>query len=323
MGGIVDFDVSFPESTVKVADMSAACGVPVEDILKITHCAEFPVLGEREQVWELALDAARSVFKRVSVPLADVRYVIYAGSGQWDLPFWSPAAKIAHELGVDRAHCFEVTNFCNASMTAVQIACDRIELGRAEYALVLAGDRLSRMLDYSDADAKDLFNFGDAGAAVLVSGADYAFRLRHAAMRTDASWSDYYTGEHKADRIVIRRNGYRAGLTAAYVDNFTELAGETLAAVGATMSDVAYLLINHGDRRMHERLLDVLGLPAERTVFNYDRLGHMGSADTLIALRELMTRGSLRTGDLILLATSAMGFSWGITALEYTGGTNR
>lgn len=43
----------------------------------------------------------------------------------------------------------------------------------------------------------------------------------------------------------------------------------------------------------------------------------MGSADTLIALRDLMRQERLRKGDLVLLASSAMGFSWGITAVEF------
>ena len=64
--------------------------------------------------------------------------MVYGGSGQWDRPIWSPAAKVADELGIDRAHCFEVTNGCNGAMTAVQVALDNITMRRTEYALLLA-----------------------------------------------------------------------------------------------------------------------------------------------------------------------------------------
>ncbi len=319
MGGIVDFDVCFPSATVDVRDMHQVSGVPVADLAAITHTRSFPVLAEHETSAGLASRAAARLLERLGTDRSAVREVIYAGSGVWDTPFWSPAASVADELGIRNAHCYEITNFCNAGLTAIRLAADSVAASPGTYTLVLLGDRLSRMVDYGDPDSKALFNFGDAGAAVLLADDGCAFRVLHSAMRTDPSWSDYYRGEWRDGRVVIRRGPHRRGLGAAYVENFGRLAGAVLAAAGREVGDVAWFLINQGDKGMHERLLATLGIPAERSVFNYGRLGHMGGADTLIALNDLLAEKKLREGDLILLATSAMGFSWGITALEYSG----
>jgi 3-oxoacyl-[acyl-carrier-protein] synthase-3 len=319
MAGIVDLDVRFPASRISVKDLHEASGVAIAEIAEITRCQEFPVLGEHELAWELAVEAAQAVLDRARVSPDAVGYVIYAGSGQWDRPIWSPAAKVADELGIDRAHCFEVTNGCNAGMAAVQVALDAIAAGRTRYALVLTGDRLSQMVDYGDPDSKALFNFGDAAAAILVGREGYAFEVLHSAARTDPGWCDHYSGEHEEYRVVMRRRGRRKGLGDAYVEHFTALAGDTLAALGRGVDDVTYFLINQNDRNVHERVLTALGVPHERSVFNYDRLGHMGAADTLIALRDLVRERRLRPGDLVLLATSGRGFTWGITAVEYRG----
>ncbi|MBD0742391.1 3-oxoacyl-[acyl-carrier-protein] synthase III C-terminal domain-containing protein [Streptomyces sp. CBMA152] len=316
MSAIADLAVRYPQGRVDVQSLHAASGVPVDDILAVTHVAEFPALGKDETAWELTRDAAREVLDRTGVAPERIDVVIYAGSGQWDRPFWSPAAKVAHALGIERAHCFEVGNFCNAAAAALRIAGDRLDAQGSGYALVLVGDRLSRLVDHSDAASVDLFNFGDAAAAVLLTAGAGAFTLAHSALHTDGGWADYYHGEHRGDGVVIRREPHRRGLADAYVENFTMLVDQTLRALGAKLDDVAHLLINHGDRNMHQRLLATLGLPEGKSVFAYDRLGHMGGADTLIALRELVDAGRVRHGDLILLATSAMGFSWGITALE-------
>ncbi|MBF9073296.1 3-oxoacyl-ACP synthase III family protein [Streptacidiphilus fuscans] len=320
MSGIVDFGIGYPGGQVSVAGMHASSGVPTADILKITHAERFPALDEHELSWQMALRAAREVLYRNTVEPSDIRYVVYAGSGEWDIPFWSPAAKVAHGLGIEWAHCFEVSNFCNGGMTALKIAGDKLELRGTGHALVLVADQLSRMVDYSDPQSKALFNFGDAAAAVLVApGSRGPFLLLHSAMRTDPGWSDYYAGEYEEGRVRIRRGAHRKGLAEAYVRNFTDLIEETLDGLGRKLSEVAYLLINQGDRDMHERLLRELDFPAEKSVFNYSRLGHMGGADTLIALQQLRVQGLLRPGDLLLLATSAMGFTWGITALEFQG----
>ncbi|MFI5861041.1 3-oxoacyl-ACP synthase III family protein [Streptomyces sp. NPDC051546] len=319
MGGIVDFDVCFPSARADIRAMSEASGVPLADLVRITHCETFPVLAEGEQAWELALTAARTVLDRSGVAPDRIRQVVYAGSGAWDRPFWSPAAKVAHALGIEDAHCFEVANFCNAGMTAIRLLSTAGALEENTYALVLVGDRLSKMVDYRDPASKALFNFGDAAAAVLLGGDPSRFRVLHSAMRTDGSWADYYAGELTDGRVSIRRAEHRKGLADAYVRHFTTLVDETLAALGVALEGVAHFLVNHGDRDMHQRLLDTLGIPAGRSVFNYDGLAHMGGADTLIALKDLERAGRLRPGDLIMLATSAMGFSWGVTTLEYLG----
>lgn len=319
MGGIVDFDIRFPSSRVGVKELHAASGVSLPEILEVTHCEEFPVLGKSELAWELVVEAADAVLRRTQVEPSTIQQVIYAGVGQWDSPIWSPAAKVADELGIDRAHCYEVINGCNGGMTGVQIALDKIALGYTEHALVLIGDRLSQLVDHSDPDSKPHFNFGDAAAAVLLGRDNYTFALLHSAMRTDPSWSDYYSGEHQEDRVVVRRRGRRRGLSDAYVENFASLVEQTLDSIGKTVPDVDHFLINHNDRNVHERVLRTIGLPESRSVFNYHRLGHMGAVDTLIALQDLVEQQRLRRGDLLLVATSGWGFSWGVSALEYQG----
>ncbi|GAA3181916.1 MULTISPECIES: 3-oxoacyl-ACP synthase III family protein [Streptomyces] len=319
MGGIVDFDVCFPSARADIRAMHTASGVALAELASITHCESFPVLADGEQAWELALTAARTVLHRTGIDPSRIAQVVCAGSGEWDRPFWSPAAKVAHALGADHAHSFEVTNFCNGGMTAIRLLSTAGALREGEYALVLVSDRLSRMVDYSDPDSKALFNFGDAAAAVLLEGGAGRFRVLHSAMRTDGSWADYYAGEPADNRVVIRRAAHRKGLADAYVRQFTALVDETLDVLDRSRDDIAHFLINHGDRDMHLRLLDAIGVPGDRSVFLYDRLAHMGGADTLIALGALDAAGRLRPGELIMLATSAMGFSWGITTLEYQG----
>lgn len=320
MSGIIDFDVRLPSGIARVADMHAASGLPTADIMAITHCAEFPVLADGEQAWELAARAGRTILARSGITPESIGKVIYTGSGEWDIPFWSPAAKVADELGIRGAHCFEVTNFCNGFTVALRLAMDEIQLARSENVLLLIGDRLSRLVDYADPDSKVVFNFGDAPAAVLLGRDGYVFHFLHSAMHTDPSWCDYYSGEHEEFQVYMRRHGRRTGLRQAYLKYYSELVAETLSAIGRKTSDIRYFLINHSDESIHVELLKALGIPAEKTLFNYGQLGHMGGSDVVVGLRQLISGERLRAGDLVLLATSGMGFSWGITALEYRPG---
>ncbi|MBB5953659.1 3-oxoacyl-[acyl-carrier-protein] synthase-3 [Saccharothrix tamanrassetensis] len=318
MAGVVDFEVAFPDGRLDLGSVARRAGLPLPDVLRITHSAEFPALGPGERSVDLAVEAAKALLKRSAAAPDDITHVVYAGSGEWDVPFWSPAAHAAAELGIANAHCFEVANFCNAAATAISVALDKIELGRADVVLVLVADRLSTMVDHDDPGSKELFNFGDAAGAVLLGRDGVSFEVLGSRMRTDPTWSHYYHGVVRDDRVVIRREPHRPGLTAAYLGHFTELTDRVLADVGQGVGDVAWFLVNHGDRDMHRKVLGELGIPPERSVFNYDRLGHMGGVDVFIALRSLLDDRRLRPGDLLLFATSAMGFSWAVTAVRFT-----
>ncbi|ONI91147.1 3-oxoacyl-ACP synthase [Saccharothrix sp. ALI-22-I] len=316
MVGIIDFDFALPGGRMTVRHMHELSGRPEADILAWTHSRQIPVFDEHEEAWELVADVARKILDRAGIAPHEVGQVVMAGSGDWDSPAWSPAAKVADELGITSAHCFEVVNFCTASSTAVQIAADAVTAGRVRYALVLFGERSSRTVDYADPESVSLFNTGDCAAAVLIGTEDVRYDLLSCRMRTDPSWCDFYMGEYEDGRVVTRRRGRQLTLAKTYLDNYLALAAGTLDALGLTADDVAYLLINQMDRRMHERLLKQLGLTEGRSVFNYERYGHMGCADPFLALAELEATDAVRPGDTVLLATSGTGFSWGITALR-------
>ncbi|WP_424186814.1 3-oxoacyl-ACP synthase III family protein [Actinokineospora sp. G85] len=317
MSGIVDLAVAFPEGRVTVKEMAELSGVSIPEILEVTHCSQFPVLGPDEHGWELAAAAATEALERTGTDVDDISRVIYAGAGYWDAPAWSPAAKVADELGIEGAHCFEVTNFCNALTLGLRLAVDGLAPDAGERVLVVSGERFGAAADRRDPDSKPVFNFGDAATALVVSSSDVSFEFLGTAARTDPRWCDYFVGDWHDAGVHTRRRGRRKGLKDAYVDNFAELAGRTLKSLDRDPADVAYLLVNQNDKDIQDRLLDRLGLPPERSVFNQLQYGHMGCSDTFIALRQLLDASALSDGDLVLLATSGAGFSWSVTALRH------
>ncbi|MGW5231254.1 3-oxoacyl-ACP synthase III family protein [Streptomyces nodosus] len=317
MSGIVDFAYILPSGTARAEGLSRSSGLSVEQVQRITVTPEWPVLAPDEQPWALVIRAARAVLDRTGIAPAAIGKVIYAGSGEWEPAFWSPAAKAADMLDIREAHCLEVVNFCNSATPALQLAADETALGRSDYALVLLGDRLSQLVDYEDPESKALFNFADSAAAVLVGRQGCEFEILHQELRTDAAWADYYSADREDFVTLVRRRGRRSGLREAYLKNLAELVELTLDSLGRSRDDVAQLLINQTDRTMHEELLSNLGIAPERSVFNYHRYAHQGPADTFIALADIRAEGRLTAGDLILLCTSGVGFSWGVTAVEY------
>ncbi|MEU8461162.1 3-oxoacyl-[acyl-carrier-protein] synthase III C-terminal domain-containing protein [Streptomyces sp. NPDC029003] len=312
--GIADFALAMPSGKLSVDDVSRESGHTVEKLGQVLPSGKFSVLAEGETPWGLGRDAAARLLARNPVPLDEIGLVLYAGSSEWGTPFWSPAAKIARELGIGRAHCFEVSNFCNAGMVAVKIADDQVRAGTHKYALVVISDRLSQLVEYGTGYI-ELFNFADGAAAVLIS-ADAAYEVLGAAHHTDPQWVDSYYGEIKDGRVKVERGEKLDGLGEAFLDNFTGLTAEVLAAIGQEVADVAYFLVTHGNQDTHRKYLSALGVDASRSVFQYDLDGHLGGVDPFLALEELEREGRIGSGDLVIVATAGSGFTWGVTAIR-------
>ncbi|MFF4040833.1 3-oxoacyl-ACP synthase III family protein [Streptomyces sp. NPDC001816] len=314
--GITDYALAMPSGKRSVDEVSRESGYGLDKLGKILPSGKFSVLAEGETVWSLGRDAAARILERNAVPLDEIGLVLYAGSSEWGTPFWSPAAKIAHELGIAQAHCYEVSNFCNAGMVAVKLADDQVRAGTHKYALVIIADRLSELVEYGTGYI-ELFNFADGAAAVLVS-ADAKYEVLGAAHHTDPQWVDSYYGEIKDGEIKVERGDKLDGLGDAFLDNFTTLTHRVLADLGREVADVAYFLVTHGNQDTHRAYLAALGVDPSRSVFQYRLDGHLGGADPLLALEELEREDRITSGDLVIVATAGSGFTWGVTAVQRT-----
>ncbi|MCX3061929.1 3-oxoacyl-ACP synthase III family protein [Streptomyces beihaiensis] len=314
--GIADYALAMPSGTLSVDDVSRESGYAVEKLGQILPSGKFSVLAEGETSWGLGRDAAARLLARNPVPLEEIGLVLYAGSSEWGTPFWSPAAKIAQELGIAHAHCFEVSNFCNAGMVAVKLADDQVRAGTHKHALVIISDRLSQLVEYGTGYI-ELFNFADGAAAVMMS-ADAKYEVLGAAHHTDPQWVDSYYGEIKEGRVKVERGEKLDGLGEAFLGNFTTLTHKVLAGLGQEVDDVSYFLVTHGNQDTHRKYLAALGVDASRSVFQYDRDGHLGGADPFLALEELEREGRITSGDLVVVATAGSGFTWGVTAIRRT-----
>ncbi|MEW2296402.1 3-oxoacyl-[acyl-carrier-protein] synthase III C-terminal domain-containing protein [Streptomyces sp. NPDC006743] len=317
--GIADYALAMPGGKRSVDEVARASGVDPGKLERVLPSGKFSVLAEGETSWGLGRAAAARLLERNPVRPEEIGLVLYAGSSEWGTPFWSPAAKIAQELGITDAHCYEVSNFCNAGMVAVKLADDQVRAGTHQYALVVVADRLSELVEYGTGYV-ELFNFADGAAAVLLTAdpAQSAYDVLGAAHHTDPRWVDAYYGQLKDGEVKVERGDKLDGLGEAFLDNFTTLTHRVLKDIGRQVADVAYFLVTHGNQETHRDYLAALGVDASRSVFQYGLDGHLGGADPLAALEELERDGRIGPGDLVIVATAGSGFTWGVTALRRT-----
>src|SRR5262249_38265800 len=97
---------------------------------------------------------------------------------------------------------------------------------------------------------------------------------------------------------------------------FITVVQQAAQASGAQPNEIAFLALNHMKPSMHRQILSQLGLSEAQSVYLED-YGHIGAPDQVLALELAEQAGALHDGDLVVLASAGLGFTWGATAVRW------
>ena len=154
-----------PEHVITNDDLSKMMDTSDEWIVERTGIRERRVAADDQALSDLALPAARAALDQAGTPGSDIDLIIVATVTP-DMAFPSAAAILADELGASEAGAYDLSAGCTGFMYAVAQGYGMVAAGLARHALVVGGDVLSRILDWSDRGTAVLFGDG-AGAVVL------------------------------------------------------------------------------------------------------------------------------------------------------------
>ncbi|HLF66938.1 MAG TPA: 3-oxoacyl-[acyl-carrier-protein] synthase III C-terminal domain-containing protein, partial [Gammaproteobacteria bacterium] len=66
-----------------------------------------------------------------------------------------------------------------------------------------------------------------------------------------------------------------------------------------------------------EAILAAFKLTSEQTITTLTHYGHMGAVDGLFCLQSAIEKNKIKPGDLVVLASSATGFTWAAHAIKF------
>jgi 3-oxoacyl-[acyl-carrier-protein] synthase-3 len=83
-----------------------------------------------------------------------------------------------------------------------------------------------------------------------------------------------------------------------------------LAKAGRTLADYDWFVLHQANKFMLESLVAKCRLPAEKMLYEYERIGNTVSSTIPIALQAHVESGAIRPGQRLLLAGFGVGYSW-------------
>ena len=306
-----------PSRVISNEELAQHVDTSDEWITTRTGIRERRIAGETETMSQLSLPASYRALEIAGVRPADLDLIIVATvTPDWAFP--ATAALLADRLGATDAAAYDLSAGCTGFMYALAQGYGMVAAGLASRALVVGGDILSRILDWSDRST--LVLFGDGVGAVVLEPAPAAgflgFELgADGAGGKELTLPGIGTNLNGDDRH-LRMNGREVFKFATRV--MVSSAEAVLGACERTVDDVDVYVPHQANIRIIDHAARKLGFPAEKVVVNVDRFGNTSSGSIPLALADAADDGRLKPGRLVLMTGMGAGLTWGTALVEWT-----
>jgi len=309
-----------PQRVLTNDELSTLVDTSDEWIMARTGIRERRIAAPEEALTDLALPAARAALAQAQVDARDVDLLVCATVTP-DMMFPTSSALLADELGAPDAAAYDLLAGCTGFMYALVQAYGMIAAGLARRALVVGGDVLSRILDWTDRST--LVLFGDGAGAVVLERVEHrgflGFELGAdggGGIHLSLPGSGSRRMEEAAGNGFVHMNGREVFKFATRV--LVSSAQAVLEHCGVSVDEVDVYIPHQANVRIMDHAAEKLGIPRERMIVNVDRYGNTSSGSIPLALAEAQRERRLKKGDLVLMTGMGAGLTWGSSLMEWT-----
>lgn len=235
-----------------------------------------------------------------------------------DMVFPATASIIADKCGIVNAMTFDMNVGCAGFIHAFKTMSLYIESGFCKKAIVVSGEKMSSIIDYTDRNTCPLF--GDGAAAVLVEGRTDGTGLQDAILRSNGIGRQYLHmvaggSQRPASHETVDKRlhyVYQDGKNVFKwaVEKMSDVSAEIMDRNGLKPEDIAYLLPHQANMRIIDAVANRMGINKEdKVLVNIERFGNTSSATIPILMWD--KQKLLKKGDNLILSSFGAGFAWG------------
>lgn len=308
------FDVERARASLK--DVESADTLPAEEVFdlwarQVTGIRARRILTPESGLTteDMCAEASRRALEAAEMDPDDLDLILLGSlTGADSVP--NPACTVAAMLGAPRLGGYTLNAACAGFVYGVVTGWATIKAGLARNVLVVSGDALSRIVDYSDVTTAVMFGDG-AGAVVLQPSENGDGVLGTPAVGGEYRREPLYLvgqGWETEEEPVpaLRMLGGPRILRSAIV-SMAELADRALTAAGRSWADVHALIPHQANLRITKGLERQVELPNGRVIHNIEDYGNMSASTVPITLDEVLRGRHGEFPDPALLVLTAIG----------------
>ncbi len=289
-----------------------------------TGIRERRIANEQETNACMGKAAALQVLGELGLGPLDVDAIVYATASP-DRLLPSAACDLQAILGAKNAAALDVGAACAGFVYALIVAEGLVAAEQAERVLVIASERLTKIMDWSDRSTAVLF--GDGAGATLVRKSDGGRGILSSYMKSDGTLAEllYRPGGgalHPPDEALLKDHSYFIQMAGrevfkAAVLSMADASDQALQRAGLQAADIDLMIPHQANIRIIEATAKHAGMSMDKVYVNVDRYGNTSAASIAIALDEAVRTGRLQPGMTVMLVAFGAGFTWASMVVKW------
>lgn len=308
-------------------------GWTADKIFKKTGIKSRHISGENEYCSDMAVNAAKQLFKEYDIDKNDIEFIILTTqSPDYALP--TTACIVQDKLGLKKSTgALDINLGCSAFVYGLSLAKAMVKSGTVNNVLLIASEMYTKRIHPMDKSVRTIF--GDGAAAVLIEKDDIC-KIGNFDFGTDGSGYDkliipasglkelsYENADvEMTDESRNVRTAKNIYMNGAAIFNFTidtvpECIDNVLKKNELQKTDIDMFVFHQANKFMLDYLRKILDIPRDKFIIDVETTGNLVSASIPIALKNAELNGKIKKGDKVLIVGFGVGLSWGAVIIDY------
>lgn len=302
------------ETMVETSDewITTRTGVKERRILK----------GENKGVSVMGIEAVKDMLGKTKIDPREIDLLIFA-TVTADMTFPATANIVATAVGAVNAFSYDLGAACSGFLFALTTGASFIESGRYKKVVVIGGDKMSAIIDYTDRTTCIIF--GDGAGCVLLEPTTENVGIMDSMLKSDGNGESYLHMKAGGSRIPASQTTvqsrqhfvYQEG-AAVYkfaVTNMAEAAAQIAERNNLTPNDITWLVPHQANKRIIDATASRVGITQDKVMMNIERYGNTTAGTLPLLLWDYEKK--LKKGDNLIMAAFGGGFTWGAVFLKW------
>ena len=278
--------------------------------------------GEGQGVSVMGIAAVKDMLKKTGIDPKEIDLLIFATITA-DMTFPATANIVATEVGAVNAFSYDLAAACSGFIYGLATGASFIESGKYKKVVVIGGDKMSAILDYTDRTTCIIF--GDGAGCVLLEPTTEDVGVIDSMMRSDGSGECYLHMKAGGSRMPASHETVDKRLHYVYqegsavfkfaVKNMAEVAAQVAERNNLTANDIQWLVPHQANKRIIDAAASRVGLSEDKVMMNIDKYGNTTGGTIPLLLWDYEKK--LRKGDNLIIAAFGGGFTWGALYVKW------
>ena len=278
--------------------------------------------GENQGVSVMGIAAVKEMLKKTNLDPREIDLIIFA-TVTADMTFPATANIVATAVGASNAFSYDLGAACSGFLYALTTGASFIQSGMYKKVVVVGGDKMSAILDYTDRSTCIIF--GDGAGCVLLEPTTEDVGVMDSILKSDGTGETYLHMKAGGSRMPASHESvdkrlhyvYQEG-SAVYkfaVTNMADVAAQIVERNKLKSDDIQWLVPHQANKRIIDATASRVGITEDRVMMNIAKYGNTTAGTIPLLLWDYEKK--LKKGDNLILAAFGGGFTWGAVYVKW------